>query len=252
MSDTSSDAADMMLALMRGGAPNPQVLAAKTIDDLHAIAHEHGINMPTPRSPDFKQVREEAKATAADGARSPTGGLNTDSGVDAENDPTSVQMAWLLNGAVSGRGGYYEGERNAKGEWEGFGKYCFTDGSIYEGEWRANQQHGHGTFLYASGNRYVGQWRAGKKDGKGTFGFADGRVEVGTYMADNDVGEGAMWSADRRTAWRIVDDGLEVGEISLDEAEQIAGRIGEPVPCIGDWFVARRLSIEARCTEATE
>ena len=99
----------------------------------------------------------------------------------------------------------------------------------------------------------MGQWRAGKKDGKGTFGFADGRVEVGTYKADNDVGEGAMWSADRRTAWRIVDDGLEVGEISLEEAQQIANRIGEPVPCIGDWFDARKLSMGALCIEeATE
>lgn len=39
-----------------------------------------------------------------------------------------------------------------------------------------------------------------------------------------------MWSADGRNAWRIVDDGLEVAEVTLHEANAIAEKVGEPVP----------------------
>ena len=90
--------------------------------------------------------------------------------------------------------------------------------------------------------------RSGKKEGRGTFGYADGRVEVGTYVADTDVGEGAMWSSDRRMAWRILQDGLEVAEISVAEAKRIAERIGEIIPAYGDWLAPR---MAARLQAAT-
>ena len=95
---------------------------------------------------------------------------------------------------VSSRGGHYDGERNARGEWEGFGRYTFTDGSVYEGQWLANQHDGLGTFWYESGNEYYGQWKVGKKHGKGTFGYAEGNVEVGTYVADQNEGAIRKWN----------------------------------------------------------
>ena len=126
--------------------------------------------------------------------------------------------------------GAYDGPRNAAGEREGHGSMRFEDGSSYEGEWLANMQHGRGTMRYASGAAYVGGWHSSQKHGTGTYYWADGRTEVGFYSHDQSVGEGAMWSADQRSAWRIVDDGLEVAEVSIAEAAAIAARVGEPVP----------------------
>ena len=215
--------ADIMLALMRGGAPNAEVLLAKRVEDLFAVAERHNISLPAGGQSDQNHDNEgDANSEGVPGPIPPT---------DDFDD----------RGSMSGRGGRFEGQRNKYGEWEGFGRYTFSDGSLYEGEWRANQQEGVGTFWYAlSGNKYHGQWRAGMKHGHGMFGYADGRVEVGTYVRDSDVGEGAMWSADRRTAWRIVEDGVEVAEISLDEAMRIAACIGESVPTLGDWLAVRR------------
>ena len=135
-----------------------------------------------------------------------------------------------LEYAYVGRGGAYEGDRNERGEWEGKGVYHFSDGTWYEGEFVANMHHGHGTIHYASGASYEGEWRAGKKHGKGTYRWDDGRVEVGLYRDDSSVGEGVMWSADMRQAWRIVDDGRQVEEVTLAEAARVADRVGEPVP----------------------
>lgn len=222
--------ADVMLALLRGGAPNSEVLMARSIDELVAIAERHKISISLP------SARTECSDDGAEGMM-----LSS----------ASTAAGGFDSALVSGRGGCYEGERNEQGQWEGFGTYTFTDGSVYEGQWRANRQEGFGTFFYASGNRYEGQWKAGKKDGHGTFGYADGRVEVGTYVEDKDVGEGAMWSPDRRIAWRILQDGLEVAEITLEEAKRIADRIGEPVPAPGDWLAARRTA-EAAATARAE
>ena len=223
-------AAETMLILLRAGVPNLEVLRAKTVEDLVAIAEQHHITLPSFGS-DRSDMTDEASV---------------------DGSPANATGGDMDDGLVSGRGGHYEGERNARGEWEGFGRYTFTDGSVYEGQWRANRQDGLGTFWYASGNEYYGQWKAGKKHGKGTFGYADGRVEVGTYVADRDEGEGAMWSGDRRVAWRIVQDGLEVAEITLEEARAIAARIGEPVPAKGKWLEARLLAAAAEKALALE
>ena len=42
--------------------------------------------------------------------------------------------------------------------------------------------------------------------------------------------QGVMWSEDQRQAWRIVDDGLEVSEISMEDARAIATKLGEASP----------------------
>ena len=59
--------------------------------------------------------------------------------------------------------------------------------------------------------------------------YSSGAAEVGCYRAGADVGEGVRWSADRQTAWRLLD-GKVQAHISLDEARELAARIGLPVP----------------------
>ena len=107
----------------------------------------------------------------------------------------------------------------------------YASGSVYEGTWSAGMQDGRGVFRFASGSEYDGEWRHGKRHGKATCRYADGRAEVAIFKEGvNGRGEGAMWSADRRVAWRIVRDGEYVEEISLQEAANVAARVGEPVP----------------------
>ena len=49
------------------------------------------------------------------------------------------------------------------------------------------------------------------------------------WEADQPVGQGVQWSADRAQAWEL-QDGEPGRSISLEEAAQIAARIGLPVP----------------------
>ena len=196
------EAHKLALALMQAGVPNEEILRNEgDASALLAIAQRRGIVSSAEPAP-------------------PTGTSSSEAAGAAAPTPRSHEAA----------GGVYEGERNEAGQWEGRGNYRFVDGTTYEGEWLAGRFHGRGTMCYPSGAKYVGDWRAGQKHGTGQYFWADGRVELGFYERDASVAEGVMWSADMRSAWRIVDDGLEVAEISLAEAAAIAARIGEAMP----------------------
>ena len=111
----------------------------------------------------------------------------------------------------------------------GRGTYTFADGDGYEGEYQSDKMHGHGTYTYTNGDVYEGEYQSGKKHGRDTYTYADGATEVGRYEAVQDVGEAAKWSATRKEAWRV-QDGQVGAAISLEEAAEIAARIGLPVP----------------------
>ena len=66
-------------------------------------------------------------------------------------------------------GSGYEGP--VKNDWEqGFGKFKFPNGVIYEGNFDKGEFHGDGTLIYPSGGRYVAKWDRGKLiDGKYFF-----------------------------------------------------------------------------------
>ena len=82
---------------------------------------------------------------------------------------------------------------------------------------------------FVSGNEYEGGLKAGKKHGPGKLTWEDGEVDVTRFEAEEPVGQGARWSTDRAHAWEL-QDGMPVRSISLEEAAQIAARIGLPVP----------------------
>lgn len=56
----------------------------------------------------------------------------------------------------------------------------FSNGDIYEGEWKNGKPDGTGTMTYMLGGAYEGEWKNGKRDGKGvmTFAGSDRRAEV--------------------------------------------------------------------------
>ena len=164
--------ARLTLLLLQAGAPNTEILTAKTVADLRDIAQRHGVSLGAKtHSAEADRVLEE-DATGA--------GTSGAGAAAAAPDSSRPQV---------GPSGVYEGERNEAGEWEGHGIYRFSDGASYEGEWVANQQHGRGTMNYASAASYTGDWRAGMKHGTGTYLWADGRIEIGFYDHDRSVGE---------------------------------------------------------------
>jgi len=127
----------------------------------------------------------------------------------------------------------YEGERNAAGDEEGWGRMCYANGDVYEGEFNEGEKEGLGTYRYADGTVYEGELKADTMDGRGLFRYSDGFVEIGRYRAGQHVGEGAQWSADRSTAVRM-QDGKAGEAISLEEAKKIADKIGLSVPPADD------------------
>ncbi|XP_008442735.2 phosphatidylinositol 4-phosphate 5-kinase 9 [Cucumis melo] len=52
---------------------------------------------------------------------------------------------------------------------EGTGKYVWSDGCIYEGEWRRGMRHGNGKIRFPSGAVYEGEFSGGYMHGTGTY-----------------------------------------------------------------------------------
>jgi len=68
-------------------------------------------------------------------------------------DANSLQCVWTLSG-----------HNNVI---TGLGKYTYSNGDIYKGEWKQNQADGKGIMIYVNGETYEGEWKENKKHGKG-------------------------------------------------------------------------------------
>ena len=126
-------------------------------------------------------------------------------------------------------GGEYSGETNKQGKRDGKGTCRFSHGAVYEGEWKDGKMHGKGVYRLADGDVYEGSWTAGVKQGPMTMWYGSGRVDVVSFEKDADESEGVRWSADREMAWRL-HKGEVVEEITTEEAQKIASRLGRSVP----------------------
>ena len=82
---------------------------------------------------------------------------------------------------------------------QGFGRFEWDDGQVYEGQWLHDRQHGEGRWFYCDGEldmpgtkhaSYVGGWKDGKMSGKGRFEFWNGDVYEGEYADGKRHGEG--------------------------------------------------------------
>ena len=279
----------LTLALLRAGAPNSEILSAKSLDDLLDIAERNSILIPANIMQKLEKDHGTDDTTPTPNENTPSAALSPDSANGSKasfsTPPPSLPngspalsraklwryqyMAERLEAEQAERAageagspdasvakptgeasaapreqpreqprdrkprevGLYEGERNEYGERDGEGACRYANGIAYVGGWRANLPEGRGRVLYPNGDVFEGWFAMGVREGSGTLALADGRIEVARYVAGaNSRGEGAMWSADRRIAWRIVKDGEEVEEISLEESYAVAERVGEPVP----------------------
>ena len=74
---------------------------------------------------------------------------------------------------------------------DGSGKFTYTNGDYYEGDFLAGQRHGKGVMIYASDDSmYEGEWKCNKQDGYGVKNWGDGIVYEGEWKDDKMHGQG--------------------------------------------------------------
>jgi len=105
--------------------------------------------------------------------------LFTLSGLIAISTPVTANLAIIKIIYVDGS--IYEGEVNGKSTRHGKGKYIWSSGDIYEGNWVKGQIQGFGKMIYTNGDIYEGNWTDGKPEGEGKYTCADGDVYQGLF-----------------------------------------------------------------------
>lgn len=63
----------------------------------------------------------------------------------------------------------------------GYSRYLFKNGAVYEGEMSFGKIHGLGALKFANGDTYKGYWKMNKREGEGILTTADGLSYVGTF-----------------------------------------------------------------------
>lgn len=75
---------------------------------------------------------------------------------------------------------------------EGQGTFTYADGEWkggkYVGQFKANKANGKGTFFYANGDKYEGGWEDNALSGYGVFTYANGKVVKGQFKNNKYVG----------------------------------------------------------------
>jgi hypothetical protein len=97
------------------------------------------------------------------------------------------------------KGVFYEGKLNKNDVPNGKGTYVYTNGTVYDGEWKNGNKHGKGKESFKTGDVYEGQWKNGKKNGKVKHIFPDGSNFEGNYKNDKKNGHGKFTPSDGKT-----------------------------------------------------
>lgn len=99
----------------------------------------------------------------------------------------------------------YDGEFVAN-KIENFGIYYWPDGRKYEGNFLNNQIHGKGKFTFSDGRVYEGEYKNGVKDGKGKVIYPDNNVYYGEWTNDLQHGHFSKINPDNtkeKSFWRF-------------------------------------------------
>ncbi|KAK1294045.1 Phosphatidylinositol 4-phosphate 5-kinase 6 [Acorus calamus] len=87
-------------------------------------------------------------------------------------------------------GDFYTGQWSAADVPHGVGKYLWTDGCMYEGEWSHGRTTGKGKFSWPSGVTYEGDFKSGFMDGSGTYTGSAGETYRGFWSMNAKHGQG--------------------------------------------------------------
>jgi hypothetical protein len=83
-----------------------------------------------------------------------------------------------------------------KGQINGTGTMTYTNGDVYNGNWKDHKKHGTGIMNYNNYDVYDGNWKHDTKDGTGIMNYANGDVYNGKWKRDIKNGTGTMTYAD--------------------------------------------------------
>lgn len=123
------------------------------------------------------------------------------SGVGTEQWPDGTRYKGeFFQGMRHGTGKYKSARGKYEGQFrydkmEGQGRYEFTNGRTFVGQWEDGTMVGSGTMEFPDGSRYEGAYEKGLKSGGGVFTWPDGRVYKGEWSEGNQHGLGVMVNA---------------------------------------------------------
>ena len=72
---------------------------------------------------------------------------------------------------------------------EGFGRYTWSDGRCYMGQYSGDKKQGWGIYEWVDGRKFKETWLTGKQHGLGTYVLANGVAKVG------------LWEDGKRLKW---------------------------------------------------
>ena len=107
---------------------------------------------------------------------------------------------------------------------EGFGKFTFPDGDMYEGEFKDWDMNGQGTYTWTNGDKYVGEHKNSKLHGHGELTKSDGTKYVGEFKNGEVDGQGTYISHDGRKFEGEWKDGREWNGTGYDKNGNITGK----------------------------
>ena len=90
----------------------------------------------------------------------------------------------------------------------GFGSAYYTNGDIYEGEFKNGYRHGQGKFIGSNGEIYIGEFFDDEYSGNGDFTDVDGSKYVGEFKNDDFNGYGTFTDIDGNIESGVWEDGI--------------------------------------------
>jgi hypothetical protein len=72
----------------------------------------------------------------------------------------------------------------------GLGVLTSPAGDVYEGMWQNDQFNGQGTYKWSDGSKYTGEWKNGIQDGYGIFFYTNGDKYTGYFRNNKFNGKG--------------------------------------------------------------
>lgn len=71
-------------------------------------------------------------------------------------------------------------------------QWRYSNGDVYQGQWRNNRPHGEGRYTTLRGDEYVGHFHNGRFQGQGSYRFSNGDQYKGQWQAGRMEGQGEM------------------------------------------------------------
>ncbi|KAL3140637.1 hypothetical protein ABBQ32_005204 [Trebouxia sp. C0010 RCD-2024] len=79
------------------------------------------------------------------------------------------------------------------GQREGKGKYTWSNGCYYDGDYKNHMRHGNGTLTLPDKGRYEGDWSENKMHGQGFYTYANGDMYTGSFQQGVKHGQGSYY-----------------------------------------------------------